>query len=188
MSLDKMSLDNLNTILKSYVREQAYFPFKSPVSAWVCKVRSKGLSASLLSVSEYCFLSCGFFRANFFAFFRYAGEYSIVRFIKDCLYRIFNRFEANRRFLFRRQNPINKSLAFLLFLKKIPDKISRLVQVRLGKHRKHFFDVLNLIYSGFHCHIITQKSGQQNNRQTSLFPYRRYLECNSDLTYGAGIR
>ena len=151
-----MSSCNLNTILNSYVREQAYFPFKSPISAWVCRVGSKGLSVSLLSVSKYSSLSCGFFRANFLAFFKYVGEYSIARFIKDGLYRVLDGLKANRSLPFSLQDPINKCLALFLLLKKILDKISSLVQGRLGKHWKHFFDLFDFIRCGFHENIIPQ--------------------------------
>lgn len=65
-----MSAYNLKTILNSYVREQAYLPFRSPINAWVCRVGSKGLCESLSYNSAYAFFSWGFFLRSLFARFR----------------------------------------------------------------------------------------------------------------------
>lgn len=60
-----MSSYNLNTTLKSCVREQAYLPFKLPLRGWVCNAGSKGFWESFESKFSYAFWSNGFFLSNF---------------------------------------------------------------------------------------------------------------------------
>lgn len=136
-----MSSYNLNTILKSCVSEQAYLPFKLPESWWVCNVGSKGLFESLTSNSVYDFLRCGYFFAIFFACLKYHGEYSILRFIKYCLYSIFYSFKQYPRFLFSPKHPLFKCLAFFLFFNKMLDIFFYRFKFLFRKFCEHFVNI-----------------------------------------------
>jgi len=151
-----MSSYSLNTILKSYVSEQACLPFMSPVSACVCSNGSKGSLKSLFKQFSYNVSNGGFFARSFPAFLRNAGEKSNSRFIPYCLHSLFRGPKANWSFFFRFQNPINKRLALFLFFKNVPDKVPDFNQSRVGKFWKHFFYMLYFVNCGVHSHIIAQ--------------------------------
>ena len=110
------------------------------------------------SVSEYCVLKRGYFRASFLAFFRYAGAYSITHFIKDSLYRVIHRFIADRRFCFSAfRTRSTKALRFFCFSMRYYE-VPRLLKRGLSQHREHFPDLVDFACRCFHSSIITQKA------------------------------
>src|SRR3990172_5432447 len=140
-----MSSYSLNTILRSYVSEQPYLPFMSPVSACVCSKGSKGSFKSLFKQFSYDGSNCGFFARSFPAFLRNAGEKSNSRFIPYCLHSLFHRLKANWSFFFSFQDPVNKGFPSFLFLKNVLDKVPDLNQSRFRKFWKHFLDIFYFI-------------------------------------------
>lgn len=154
-----MSSYNLKTTLSSYVREQAYLPFRSPMSGWVCRVGSKGLFESLVKKVSYIFFNEGFLGRSFFDFLRKGFSSSsliiVIRRIVNGLHCFFNRIADYRiRIFFSFSYPLNKRLASSFPVGKIECKISYLVKGWFGEVKKNFLDLFNFLNGRFHDLII----------------------------------
>jgi len=144
-----MSSCTINIILNSYVREQAYLPFRSPARGCVCKDGSKGfIDESFIRRLLYVSLSEGVFFKSFLT--RLRNEFSsssliilvFIRGIEGCLHRFFGRIAYYRiMFSLCLENSFYKRLASALPVNEIVHKILYLLLNRLRKHWKHFFDV-----------------------------------------------
>lgn len=153
-----MSSYNLKMTLNSWMSEQAYLPFMSPVRACVCSVGSKGSEASLTYKSVYAFLRLGFFYSSFFARLRKVLSGSSFQVIGafNSLNEFFRRAAPyGIRILFGLQHPFNEGLAPALPVCKISGKISDFVYSRCGKFGKDVFDTLYLINRSLY-HITSQ--------------------------------
>lgn len=159
-----MSSYSLNTTRNLWVSEQAYLSFKSPVSAWVCRVGSKGSIASKLYKSVYAGLNCGLLFRSFFARLRKTLSGLIVIFgVFNSLNKFLSRIAGHGlRVFFSFQHSSCKLLAPAVPVGKVKGKISYLMQGGFRKHRKNFIDIFYFIDSSIHEFSIAQK--QNSNK------------------------
>jgi len=159
-----MSSCNLNTILKSWVKEQAYLPFSFPVSGCVCNAGSKGSAAILLYKPMYASLRFGFLFKSFFARFRKAlsGLIVIVVFgVFDRSYKFLCRIARyGVGFFFSLQHSFHQQLTSFFPVSQVSCKSPQLMQRGFGKHRKHFLNMVYFINCCFHVLIITDNKKQ----------------------------
>lgn len=155
-----MSSYSLNTTLNSCVSEQAYLPFISPVSVWVCSDGSNGLFKSLASRVSWLTLSEGFFFNSFFErLLKALSSSSLIVLIRGVHYRLhclFNRIAYHCvGVLFSLQHPFHQRLAPAFPVHQIGGKISYLMQRLLRKQPEHLINI-GYLY-GLHNKMINNK-------------------------------
>lgn len=150
---------SLKTILRSWVREQAYLPSKSPLSLWLF---SEGVKGSFLSVSRVfdsfgsregvpfvslaeALTNCGLGKSRNKLFLKFSNE----------LHYLFSRVAHNARFFLCLENPPYKGLVFFLFFKQIAHKVPDLMNFLFGKPDEHLINIE--YFHSLHIKMINNK-------------------------------
>jgi len=145
------------TIRNLYVNEEAYFPLNSPESGWVWRDGSNGLTTSLFKNSMYACRGFGSLFNIFRAFLRYNAVYSTFFFIKNCLYRIVNRFICDGRFFFSLQGLFYKCLPLRFLFSKKGSEVIHFLNLLFRKPEKYLFKRVYFVSCSFHINIIANK-------------------------------
>ncbi len=169
-----MSSYKFKMILKSYVSEQAYLPFKPPLSACVCRLGSKGLMESFLSSSSYVCWSKGFFLSSFLACLRKPFSSSSLigfRFIKNRLHCLFSRItNYGVMFFFSLQHSLFKSFSPALSVKQICSEIPDFSKGIFREPDKYFLDIINLCNCYIHDNIIAYFYETERDKNLKVIP------------------